>query len=110
MTRGQRGWRGPAALLALSAIPLMAGTARVVELAGGPQLIPSDPRFTASPLPSASPRRWRVIRHRTRYSTAAPRPMISASSSSRWGLSKLPAIGNGLSGCALAHANVAFIR
>ena len=51
MTRGQRGWRGPAALLALSAIPLMAGTARLVELAGGPQLIPSDPRFTASPLP-----------------------------------------------------------
>jgi uncharacterized membrane protein len=51
MNRRQRGWRIPAALITLSAIPLMAGTARVVELAGGPALIPSDPRFTASPLP-----------------------------------------------------------
>ncbi|MGO4596227.1 DUF2306 domain-containing protein [Terrabacter sp. 2RAF25] len=51
MTRRQRGWRIPAALVALSAVPLAAGTARLVELAGGPRLIPSDPRFTASPLP-----------------------------------------------------------
>jgi uncharacterized membrane protein len=29
----------------------MAGAARLVELAGGPQVIPSDTRFTASPLP-----------------------------------------------------------
>lgn len=51
MTTRQRGWRVPAALVALSAIPLLAGTARLVELAGGPQLIPADARFAASPLP-----------------------------------------------------------
>ena len=51
MTRRQRGWRGPIGLVALSTIPVVAGTARLVELAGGPQVIPSDPRFTASPLP-----------------------------------------------------------
>lgn len=51
MTRRQRGWRIPAALIALLAIPLTAGAARLVELAGGPQVIPSDARFTASPLP-----------------------------------------------------------
>ena len=51
MTSRQPGWRVPVALVALSAIPLLAGTARLVELAGGPQLIPADARFTASPLP-----------------------------------------------------------
>jgi uncharacterized membrane protein len=51
MTRRQRGWRVPVALVALSAIPLLAGTARLLELAGGPQVIPSDSRFSASPLP-----------------------------------------------------------
>jgi uncharacterized membrane protein len=51
MTRRQRGWRAPVALVALSAIPVLAGTARLAELAGGPQVTPSDARFTASPLP-----------------------------------------------------------
>jgi uncharacterized membrane protein len=51
MTGRQRGWGVPVALVVLSAIPLMAGAARLVELTGGPQVIPSDPRFTASPLP-----------------------------------------------------------
>ena len=51
MSTGQRGWRGPAALVALSVVPLVAGTLRLVELAGGPALIPADARFTASPLP-----------------------------------------------------------
>lgn len=41
----------PVALIALIAIPAVAGTLRVVELAGGPQGIPADPRFTASPVP-----------------------------------------------------------
>jgi len=41
----QRSWPVPAALVALSAIPLMAGTARLVQLGGGPQLIPADGRF-----------------------------------------------------------------
>ena len=51
MTRRQRGWRAPVALVALAALPVLAGAARLVELAGGPQVIPSDARFTASPLP-----------------------------------------------------------
>ncbi|WP_406830627.1 DUF2306 domain-containing protein [Pedococcus sp. KACC 23699] len=51
MTARQRGWRVPAALMALSALPVLAGAARLVGLAGGPQLIPADARFTASPLP-----------------------------------------------------------
>lgn len=49
MTR-QRGWRVPVALVALSAIPVLAGAARLVELAGGPVVIPADARFTASPV------------------------------------------------------------
>ena len=51
MTTPQRGWRVPAALIALSTVPVLAGTARVVELAGGPAVIPADARLTASPLP-----------------------------------------------------------
>ncbi|MDQ6648830.1 MAG: DUF2306 domain-containing protein [Actinomycetota bacterium] len=39
----------PAGLVALAAIPVLAGTARLVEILGGPELIPTDPRFTASP-------------------------------------------------------------
>ena len=51
MTTRQRGWRVPVALIVLSVVPVLAGTARVVELAGGPAVIPTDVRFTASPLP-----------------------------------------------------------
>jgi uncharacterized membrane protein len=47
----QRSWPVPAALVALSAIPLMAGTLRLVQLAGGPQLIPADDRFATFPPP-----------------------------------------------------------
>jgi uncharacterized membrane protein len=46
-----RGWPVPAALLTLSAIPLAAGTLRLVQLAGGPELIPSDHRFASFPAP-----------------------------------------------------------
>ncbi|EAP98571.1 hypothetical protein JNB_00345 [Janibacter sp. HTCC2649] len=53
--RARSGWRAPLALVALALIPLLAGTARLVELAGGPGLIPSDTRFTASP--------WAVAMH-----------------------------------------------
>ncbi|WP_270888324.1 DUF2306 domain-containing protein [Pedococcus sp. 5OH_020] len=53
MTTRQRGWRLPVALIALSAVPVLAGTARLVELSGGPVLINPDARFTASPLPVA---------------------------------------------------------
>jgi uncharacterized membrane protein len=51
MSSRQRGWRVPAALVALSLIPVLAGTARLVELGGGPEIIPADARFTSSPLP-----------------------------------------------------------
>lgn len=39
------GWPVPAALVALSAVPLAAGTLRLVQLAGGPALVPADGRF-----------------------------------------------------------------
>jgi len=44
-----RGWPVPAALVALSAIPLAAGSLRLVQLAGGPELIPADDRFSGFP-------------------------------------------------------------
>ena len=43
------GWPVPAALIALSLIPLAAGTLRLVQLAGGPQIRPADARFTGFP-------------------------------------------------------------
>ena len=50
MSSTQRSWGVPAALVALSIIPLTAGTLRLIQLAGGPELIPADSRFS-SPLP-----------------------------------------------------------
>jgi uncharacterized membrane protein YozB (DUF420 family) len=44
-----RGWPVPAALVALSAIPLAAGWLRLVQLAGGPALMPADDRFSGFP-------------------------------------------------------------
>lgn len=41
----------PFALLALVLIPAIAGTLRIVELTGGPHLIPDNPRMAASPVP-----------------------------------------------------------
>jgi uncharacterized membrane protein len=41
----------PAALLMLAVIPLLAGLLRVVQLLGGPALIPADHRFAGFPLP-----------------------------------------------------------
>ncbi|HMM94995.1 DUF2306 domain-containing protein [Phycicoccus sp.] len=43
------GWRVALALVALSAIPLGAGTLRLVQLAGGPDLVPADVRFAGFP-------------------------------------------------------------
>lgn len=52
MTTRQRSWPVPAAMVVLSAIPLLAGSLRLVELAGGPAMVVApDPRLTASPLP-----------------------------------------------------------
>ena len=43
------GWPVAAALVVLSAIPLSAGTLRLVQLAGGPDLMPADDRFAGFP-------------------------------------------------------------
>jgi uncharacterized membrane protein len=41
----------PFALVALVLVPAIAGSLRLVELAGGPHVMPANPRITASPLP-----------------------------------------------------------
>ncbi|MBA2955664.1 DUF2306 domain-containing protein [Nocardioides sp. MAH-18] len=48
--RSRASWPVPLALLALSFIPLTAGTLRLVQLAGGPAVIPADDRFTGFPV------------------------------------------------------------
>ena len=47
------GWGGwvPFALVALVLIPATAGSLRLVELAGGPHLLPANPRIMSSPVP-----------------------------------------------------------
>lgn len=50
MTRRTDRWV-PVGLVGLAAIPVLAGTARLVEVLGGPELIPTDARFAASPVP-----------------------------------------------------------
>ena len=51
MNTPQRSWPVPVALVALSAIPLTAGTLRLIQLVGGPDVIPADHRFAGFPLP-----------------------------------------------------------
>jgi uncharacterized membrane protein len=51
MSARERGWPVPAGLVALSAIPLTAGTLRLIQLAGGPAVIPADHRFASFPIP-----------------------------------------------------------
>jgi uncharacterized membrane protein len=41
----------PFALIALVLIPAIAGSLRLLELAGGPQVMPANPRASASPVP-----------------------------------------------------------
>jgi hypothetical protein len=43
--------RVPLALVGLIAVPLIAGTLRLIELGGGPVLLPTNPRIDASPIP-----------------------------------------------------------
>jgi len=50
MTSRRSSWRVPAALVALGTVPVIAGSLRLVELSGGAGTMPSDPRYTASPL------------------------------------------------------------
>jgi uncharacterized membrane protein len=49
--RDGSGWRVPLALVVLSLIPVIAGSLRLLEVAGGPQLLPTNPRIDASPAP-----------------------------------------------------------
>lgn len=44
-------WRVPAALIALTGISVTAGFLRVLEIAGGPVVLPTNPRIDASPAP-----------------------------------------------------------
>ncbi|MDT5025495.1 MAG: hypothetical protein QOE61_1921 [Micromonosporaceae bacterium] len=44
-------WRVPVALVVLSFIPVVAGSLRLLEVAGGPQLLPANPRIDAVPVP-----------------------------------------------------------
>ncbi|MEO3785676.1 DUF2306 domain-containing protein [Actinocorallia sp. B10E7] len=45
------GWRAPAGLIALSAVPMVAGALRLGELAGGAEVTADNARFFAQPLP-----------------------------------------------------------
>ena len=51
-TRSMRltGWV-PVALVTLVLVPAIAGSLRLIELSGGPHLLPANPRITASPVP-----------------------------------------------------------
>jgi uncharacterized membrane protein len=44
-------WRVPGALVILSIVPVVAGSLRLLELAGGPRLLPDNPRIDAVPAP-----------------------------------------------------------
>jgi uncharacterized membrane protein len=52
-TRSTRstGWWVPFALIALVVVPAIAGSLRLVELAGGPHVMPANPSIIASPVP-----------------------------------------------------------
>jgi uncharacterized membrane protein len=53
MSLRERSWPVPLALVALSAIPLTAGALRLLQLTGGPAVIPADHRFTGLAVPLA---------------------------------------------------------
>ncbi len=44
-------WRIPVALVVLSVVPVVAGSLRLLEVGGGPQLLPTNPRIDAFPAP-----------------------------------------------------------
>jgi uncharacterized membrane protein len=48
---GRPSWAVPLALVGLSVIPVVAGALRLVQLAGGPEVLPEDPRFAGFPFP-----------------------------------------------------------
>lgn len=51
MTAMRADWRIPIALIALSLVPALAGTMRLVQLASGAPVTPENARFFASPIP-----------------------------------------------------------
>ncbi|MGZ5399011.1 MAG: DUF2306 domain-containing protein [Nocardioides sp.] len=51
MTSRRSTWWVPAGLVALGTVPVIAGSLRLVELSGGAEAMPSDARYTTSPLP-----------------------------------------------------------
>ncbi|MEO7752000.1 MAG: DUF2306 domain-containing protein [Terracoccus sp.] len=50
MSRTRSSWV-PVGLVALALVPVLAGAARLVQVLGGPPVIPADPRFTTTPVP-----------------------------------------------------------
>jgi uncharacterized membrane protein len=52
-SRPRRRWLIPTALIALAFVPISAGSARLVELAGGTAVLPDPPRSAAAPIPLA---------------------------------------------------------
>ncbi|HYD08983.1 MAG TPA: DUF2306 domain-containing protein [Acidimicrobiales bacterium] len=51
MSTTRQSWPVPVVLAALSAIPVTAGTLRLIQLAGGPAIIPANERMAGFPLP-----------------------------------------------------------
>ena len=49
--RDKSSWSVPVALVVLSLIPVISGSLRLLEVGGGPQLMPDNPRIDASPAP-----------------------------------------------------------
>jgi uncharacterized membrane protein len=49
--RDKSSWPVPVVLVILSLIPVVSGLLRLLEIAGGPQLMPINPRIDASPAP-----------------------------------------------------------
>ena len=48
---GQPGWWVQLGLIGLAVIPLVTGTLRLIEVFGGPHIMPANPRIAASPAP-----------------------------------------------------------
>lgn len=48
---GQPGWWVQLGLIGLAVIPLVSGTLRLIEVFGGPRVMPDNPRIAASPTP-----------------------------------------------------------
>ena len=84
----RRRWGVPVAIFALAAIPLLAGSLRVIELAGGPEVIAADARFAASPVPVVAHVAGAAVyvllgalqfrRRRPRWHRAAGRVLVAA--------------------------------